>query len=132
MSKDLGRLVRFAAVGALVAAVDFLAIWLLTFAVSRLTAVTIAYPIAVTGHFWLNRVWVFAAESIPVGVQIPRYILTVIICWLCTVGITALALSHLTPNVFLAKILALPCATALSFVLMRRFVFAPRPASGAK
>jgi putative flippase GtrA len=81
-------------------------------------------------HFCLNRWWVFAAADAPAARQLPRYVLTVAACWLCTVGVTGLALAFITTNVFVAKAVALPCATLLGFFLMRGFVFRHQRASG--
>jgi putative flippase GtrA len=55
--------------------------------------------------------------------ELGRYVLTVIICGLCTATVVWLALALLTKNVFVANALALVPATLLSFFLMRRFVF---------
>ena len=111
---------------------DFGLVWIFVHAMQRLAAVAVAYLLAVALHFGLNRWWVFAAADVPAARQLPQYIVTVVACWLCTVGVAALALATFTDNVFVAKAVAIPCATLLAFVLMRQFVFRRPPASGAR
>ena len=43
--------------------------------------------------------------------------------WLCTVAVFSLSLHWLTTNIFVAKIIAVPPTTLLSFAMMRWFVF---------
>jgi putative flippase GtrA len=131
MASGVKKLLRFCVVGGVVAVFDFGLIWIFVHAMPRLAAVAVAYLLAVALHFCLNRWWVFAAADVPAGSQLPSYILTVVVCWLCTMGVAALALTTFTDNVFAAKSLAIPCATLLGFVLMRRFVFRRPPASDA-
>lgn len=114
---------RFCVVGALVAGVDFGALWAFQSFLPKLVAVSLAYFIAVATHYALNKWWVFRAEANVRAAEVVRYVLMVIVCWLCTVGVVWLALRFATSNVFVAKLLAIPPATLLSFVLMRRFVF---------
>ena len=95
-----------------------------------LAAVGLAYLLAVALHFCLNRWWVFAATDAPAVGQLKRYVLVVGACWVCTLAVVALFLATVTPNVFFAKMAAIPPATLLAFVLMRGFVFrAARPNS---
>jgi putative flippase GtrA len=132
MRSALQRPIRFCLVGAAVFALDFFLIWILHRLMPKLLAVSIAYVVAVTVHFCLNRWWVFAAAQDPPARQLARYVPTVAACWACTVGIVWLSLRTLSPNVFLAKALAIPPATLLGFLLMRFFVFrAARPQASA-
>ena len=116
-------LYKFCTVGGVVFCVDFAVLWLCQLFLPRLVAVSIAYFVAVAVHFSLNKWWVFRAEANVRALEVARYVLTVLVCWLCTVGVVWLALRFATSNVFVAKLLAIPPATLLSFVLMRRFVF---------
>lgn len=125
MISDANRLLRFCLVGGLVAVVDFGLIWLFVHLLPQLAAVAIAYLFAVTLHFLLNRSWVFSQAEIAGAGPLKRYAMTVVACWLCTVGVTALSLATVTSNVFLAKAIAIPLATLLGFLLMRGFVFPP-------
>src|SRR5438477_481217 len=125
------KLFRFCVVGGLVALADFSLIWIFVMLMPRLVAVGVAYILAVTLHFLLNRWWVFAAAENPAGSQLARYAVAVAACWLCTIGITGFALTSFTGNVFLAKALAIPPVTLMGFVLMRSFVFANASGEGS-
>ena len=114
---------KFCAVGLLVAGVDFGALWLFQNYLPRLAAVSLAYFVAVAAHFALNKWWVFRAVANVRAPEVARYVFTVFVCWLCTVGVVWLALRLATSSVFVAKLMAIPPATLLSFVLMRKFVF---------
>lgn len=129
-TETFGRLVRFCGVGGAVFAFDFTLIWLFQRVMPPLAAVSLAYILAVTLHFLLNKWWVFEARQPVSGGELVRYALTVLACWAATVTVVWAALRAVTENVFLAKALAIPPATLLGFVLMRRFVFPPRPAGG--
>lgn len=131
MSPEAKRFVRFCATGLVVAGFDFGLIWIFVHFMPRLAAVSVAYPIAVGLHFCLSRWWVFAVSNEPVRAQLPRFLVVVLLCWICTVGVTAAAKATVTPSIFVAKAIAIPFATLLSFLLMRQRVFLRRPASGA-
>jgi putative flippase GtrA len=115
--------VKFCVVGALVAALDFGALWLFKQFMPRLLAVSLAYFIGVSTHFCLNKWWVFGARANLHAAELARYILTVLACWLCTMAIVSLALRFITENIFIAKATAIPPTTILGFLLMRFFVF---------
>ena len=114
---------RFGVVGVLVFGIDFAALWLFKHFVPRLVAVSLAYFLAVATHFSLNKWWVFRAQASVRGMELARYVLTVVVCWLCTISVVWLALQFVTNNVFVAKLIAIPLASLLSFLLMRGFVF---------
>ena len=117
------KVLRFLIVGGLVCGVDFFLLGLLRNFLSTMTAVSLAYITAVSVHYCLNKWWVFDSR-LPVDVrELARYLLAVLACWLCTVAVVWLMLHFVTGNVFLAKFAALFPATAISFVLMRWFVF---------
>ena len=120
MSRSFGK---FCLVGGLVFGVDFAALWLFQKFLPRLAAVSLAYFLAVAVHFALNKWWVFRAEANVRAPEVVRYVFTVLVCWVCTVSVVWLALRLATSNIFVAKLIAIPPATLLSFVLMRKFVF---------
>jgi putative flippase GtrA len=119
----IGSAFRFSVVGAVVAGFNFALLWLFTRIVPELVAVAIAYVLAVALHFTLNKLWVFGSRTTVRGGEVWRYVLTVVICALCTSTAVWFAFRFVTKNVFVANILALVPATLLSFLLMRRFVF---------
>ena len=119
----LGKAMKFCVVGVLVCGVDFAAIWLLKQLLPRLTAVSIAYFIAVAMHFCLNKWWVFGTRTNLHASELARYVATVLACWLCTMAVVFLALQFITGDIYLAKAVAIPPTTVLGFLLMRAFVF---------
>jgi putative flippase GtrA len=120
------RLLRFCTVGAAVAAIDFGMVWLLSGRFPPLVAVSIAYFTAVCCHFLLNKMWVFQCRRSDYIRQIIEYSTVVIASWLTTIAIVHLCLSHITTNVLIAKLIALPPATLIAFLLMQLLVFRRR------
>jgi putative flippase GtrA len=125
----ISRFLRFCAVGISVAAVDFGLVWILSPRLRPLIAVSIAYLTAVCCHFLLNKMWVFRCSRTDYAKQLAQYALAVTGCWLTTVGVVQLSLSTITSNILLAKLIAVPPATIVGFVLLQLFVFASRKKS---
>ena len=119
------RMVRFGVVGGAVLLVDLGVIGMLRAWLPPLVTVSVAYAVAVSVHFMLNRLWVFGSRNGAYGGQILRYLLNLAFCWLCTVALVSLSLHCVSSNLFLAKLLALPPTTCLGFLLLRYFVFKP-------
>ena len=129
---------RFCAVGLFVFCVDFSALWLFHKFLSDLVAVSLAYFVAVSVHFYLNKFWTFGSRAKPPAAELARYGMTVFACWLCTITVVSLALWFLSRDwpvvnlilkwvpvspVFIAKFAAIPLSALLSFALLRWFVF---------
>jgi putative flippase GtrA len=122
------RFLRFCTVGGTIAAVDFGLVWLLSGRIPPLVAVSIAYLTAVCCHFLLNKMWVFRCTRSDYVRQLIQYLSVVIASWLTTITIVHFCLSSFTTNVLIAKLFAVPPATAVAFLLMQFFVFRrPRP-----
>ena len=140
----IGVAFRFCAVGLFVFGVDFSALWLFHKFLPDLVAVSLAYFVAVSVHFCLNKFWTFGSRVKPPPAELARYGLTVFACWLCTVTVAWLGLWFLSRDwsvvnlilkrvpvspVFIAKFAAIPPSALLSFALLRWFVFrSARPA----
>lgn len=120
----ISRFLRFCAVGVSVAAVDFGLLCILSPWLRPVIAVSIAYLTAVCCHFLLNKMWVFRCSRTDYAKQLSQYALAVTGCWLTTVGVVKLCLSTVTSNILLAKLIAVPPATIVGFVLLHLFVFA--------
>lgn len=116
-------------VGSTVAVIDFSLVWILSRWLSPLVAVSIAYVGAVCCHFLLNKMWVFQCSRTDHAKQVAQYAMSVTGCWLTTLGVVRLSLSTITSNVLLAKLIALPPASLVGFVLLRCFVFASKKKS---
>ena len=114
---------RFATVGASVAVVDFSFVALLCRLLPPLVAVSIAYFIAVTCHFLLNKFWVFRCRRKDYKKQLVEYGAVILNNWFITIVVVQVSLSTFTSNVLIAKLCAIPCATMCNFLLMQLVVF---------
>jgi putative flippase GtrA len=117
------RFVRFATVGASVAVIDFSCVALFSRLLPPLVAVSIAYFIGVTCHFLLNKFWVFRCRRKDYAKQLVQYGGVILNNYIITVVVVQICLSTFTSNVLIAKLCAIPCATACNFLLMQLFVF---------
>jgi len=122
------RFMRFATVGASVAAIDVSSVAVLSRFLPPLVAVSFAYFIGVTCHFLLNKFWVFRCRRKDYGKQLVQYGLVTLNNWFITVVVVQVCLSTFTSNVLIAKLCAVPCATLCNFLLMQMVVFRRDPA----
>jgi putative flippase GtrA len=117
------RVIYFLIVGALVCGVDFGTLSVLKRLLPTMAAVSIAYAAGVSTHFCLNKWWVFESRT-PVNFrEVTRYLLMVLVCWLCTVAVVWAMLHLFTNNVYIARTAAIPPATIAGFLLLKSFVF---------
>ena len=122
---------RFATVGATVAAIDFGSVAIFSRFLAPLIAVTVAYFIGVTCHFLLNKFWVFRCRRSDYLKQLVQYGAVILNSWIITIIVVHLCLSTFTSNVLIAKLFSIPCATMCNFLLMQFVVFrAQRSGSG--
>jgi len=117
---------RFLTVGGLVFGLDITAVWVLQWIAPPLLAVSLAYITAVILHFWLNRQWVFKDRDGNLAEQTLRYVFMSAIGWMTTLILVELNLRTFTKSVVIAKLLAIPFVTILSFSLLKWFVFPAR------
>jgi putative flippase GtrA len=125
----LTKLLRFAVVGLLVAAVFMGLNRLLGPAVGKQGAFLLSYPPALAVHFWLNRWWTFTSRTAVTGRQVGEYLGMVAITFVLQWGVFN-ALSRWTqlPG-WLEAGLANVAQTAISFVFMQLRIFGtPRKA----
>ncbi len=125
--EQLWRAFRFGSTGVVVCAVDLALVWVLSHFLWPAIAVSTAYLTAVCLHFCLNKWWVFKNHEANYGSQTLRYGLTVLACWLCTLLVFSAALRLLTSGIMIAKLIAIPPTTLLSYLLMKNFVFGFSP-----
>jgi putative flippase GtrA len=117
------RFLRFATVGGSVAVIDFSGLAIFSRVFPPLVAVTIAYFIAVSCHFLLNKFWVFRCRRSDYAKQLVQYGGVILTNWVITIVVVHLCLSTFTSNVLIAKLFAIPCATMCNFFLMQLVVF---------
>jgi len=128
--RDLHRLFRFCFVGAAVFCIDFSLLWLFLVVLPPMGAVSLAYLLAVMSHFFLTKIWVFEAVHPVSRREIAGYLIVVAASWACTAGVAWTSLRLLSDNVYIAKALAIPPTTLVSFVLMKRLAFRASHAAG--
>jgi putative flippase GtrA len=117
------RFLRFCAAGGTVAIVDFGSAWTLSHILAPVFAVSLGYFAAATCHFLLNKLWVFKCQRRDYLRQLTWYGLTVFTCWLTTVTVVIAVLPLVSSNIILAKLIALPPASMVAYVLMQLVVF---------
>lgn len=86
-------------------------------------ASALGYAVSIGQSYLLNRNWTFAGGAmLPVGPQMARFVGVNIVVGVIFSGLTSVLAPSL--GVRLASLVALVPATGLSFLAMRRFVFA--------
>ncbi|MBV9999010.1 MAG: GtrA family protein [Verrucomicrobia bacterium] len=126
------KIARFLIVGGGCALLDCSIVWALGFFLPPLAAVSAGYLAGVSCHFVLNKFWVFRCRRSDYGRQLAQYGLNAVCCWLLTLTAVHFCLGTLTTNLLVAKLFALPPATALGFCILHGLVFRKRsPASTA-
>lgn len=98
---------------------------------AQLVAVSAGYLAGVGCHFFLNKFWVFRCRRSDYGWQLAQYGLNAVGCWLITLAAVHFCLGTFTPNLLVAKLFALPPATALGFCVLHGMVFRERSPVGA-
>ena len=117
------RFARFCTVGGFITCLDLLLVALLSQWLPPFAAVSLSYLIVISCHFSLNKFWVFRCSREDYLRQIIQYLLSAFLTWLTTICVVKLTLGWITSSVVVAKILALPPATLVGFLVMRLFVF---------
>jgi putative flippase GtrA len=125
------KLARFLATGGGCAVLDCSLVWVLGFFLPPLVAVSAGYLAGVSCHFVLNKFWVFRCRRSDYGRQLTQYGLNAGCCWVMTVAAVHFCLKTFTTNLLLAKLFALPPATAVGFCVLRGVVFRERSPAGA-
>jgi dolichol-phosphate mannosyltransferase len=83
--------------------------------VHHIAAATIAFIVAVTNNFWLNRHWTFGARDGHAGFQAARFFTVSVLAFLFSLAVLELLVSAGTPKV-LAQAVSLIAATPLNFL----------------
>ena len=114
---------RAGGTGATVAALNFVALWILVHFFGPRVSFSIAFLIALAAHFTLSKFWTFRDRSAAWGRQIPQYLLVAMISYLIQLSIFQSAMSFLGLRVFGANALAILVGAAVGFLLMHAWVF---------
>jgi putative flippase GtrA len=123
LSERWARLLRYGCVGAFIFGLDFSLVFLIGKVLPPIATVSIAYFVAVSLHFCLNKWWVFGARNGCSLRELLSYAGTAALCWACTVLTVKAALASFTHNLLVAKMTAVIPTMLLGFFLMRLVVF---------
>jgi putative flippase GtrA len=130
------RFLLFLLVGATAAAVNIIARILLNYVVSFQIAVILAYPLALTLAFYLNRRYVFDADSGTVAGQYSRFILVNLVAlvqvWAVSVGLADWVLPAIGYDYhreLVAHAIGVASPTFTSYFLHKFFTFRPERSS---
>jgi putative flippase GtrA len=84
--------------------------------VHHLAAATIAFAVAVSNNFWLNRHWTFGARDGHAGFQAARFFTVSLVAFLFSLGVLELLISAFAAPKVLAQAISLAAATPLNFI----------------
>jgi putative flippase GtrA len=124
---DAGRVLRFVAAGGFVAVVNIGGTAVLYRAVGLpiQASVAIAYLAAITTHFTLQRVFVFAGQAgfaLSLGAQVRRYAALAAVQYPLTAGLVAVLTSAGLPGLA-SVVVAAVIVTPVTFIIMRTRLF---------
>jgi dolichol-phosphate mannosyltransferase len=112
------QLFKFACVGGTGTALNLAVFTLLAVGldVHHLVAATVAFLVAVTNNFWLNRHWTFGAQDGHAGFQAARFFTVSVFAFLIQVGVLELLVSSFGAPKVLAQAISLVVATPFNFI----------------
>jgi len=84
--------------------------------VHHLVAATIAFLVAVTNNFWLNRHWTFGARDGHAGFQAARFFAVSVFAFAIQLGVLELLVSGLGAPKVMAQAVSLVVATPFNFL----------------
>jgi dolichol-phosphate mannosyltransferase len=84
--------------------------------VHHLMAATIAFIVAVTNNFWLNRHWTFGAGDGHAGFQAARFFTVSVLAFLFSLAVLELLIGALGAPKVLSQAVSLVAATPLNFL----------------
>ena len=122
-------IVRFLAVGACAAALQFLVLWgLLRGAGLPYQAATLlAYAASVVFHFLANRYFTFRASGAPRGREMLRYGVLLVVNGALTLGIVTACVEWAGTTPYAATLVAIGATVLVGFGISRYWVFALAP-----
>ena len=123
------QLLKFLCVGGTGYALNLVVFTLLAVGldVHHLAAATIAFIVAVTNNFWLNRHWTFAAGDGHAGFQAARFFTVSVLAFLFSLAVLQLLVGVLGVPKVPAQAVSLACATPLNFLGNKMWSFGRGP-----
>ncbi len=124
MTELARQFIRFGVVGIVNTTIGLAAIYTLMFFgnVGAATANAGGYAIGLLVSFVLNRTWTFQSSQ-PVRYVLPRYLLTVGMCYLLNLGVVLFCIRTIHLNAYLSQFLGIGIYTSCVFLSCRWFVF---------
>jgi dolichol-phosphate mannosyltransferase len=112
------QLARFVCVGGTGTVLNLAVFWLLAVAldVHHLVAATVAFLVAVTNNFWLNRHWTFGAQDGHAGFQAARFFAVSVFAFAIQLSVLELLISSFGAPKLLAQAISLVIATPFNFL----------------
>lgn len=122
---ELGKLVRFAAVGVLNTAIGLGIIYLLQIGLKQdyRFANAVGYTLGIINSFVLNRIWTFRNRDNRIARQGVRFLLSAGICWLIQLGFLTFMVEVVRLHENLAQPAGMVVYTGLNYLANRFFVF---------
>ena len=112
------QLLRFVCVGGTGTVLNLAVFWLLAVGldVHHLVAATVAFLVAVTNNFWLNRHWTFGAKDGHAGFQAARFFAVSVFAFAIQLSVLELFITDFGAPKLLAQAVSLVIATPFNFL----------------
>ena len=112
------QLIKFCAVGGSGYALNLavFALCAVTLGIHHLVAATIAFIVAVSNNFWLNRHWTFGARDGHAGFQAARFFAVSVCAFLFSLAVLELLVAGLGVPKVASQALSIATATPLNFI----------------
>jgi putative flippase GtrA len=123
------RILRYAVVGGLVMGVFTGLNWLLGHRFGKDVSFVLAYPPAVTLHFWLNKKWTFGCMRTDASRQISEYLLMVLVTFVVQAVVFKLLTAFTTLPGWAAAGAANAAQMIITFLVMQYRIFGRAPGS---
>jgi putative flippase GtrA len=117
------KVTRAATTGAVVAALNFVSLWIFVHIFSPRVSFSLAFLIALAAHFTLSKFWTFRDRSAEWARQIWQYLIVALISYLIQLTLFQSAITFLGLRVFEANAVAIVVGTIAGFSLMHSWVF---------
>jgi len=123
----VARILRYGVVGGLVMVVFTGLNWLLGHRFGKDVSFILAYPPAVSLHFWLNKKWTFGCTRTDAGRQVSEYLVMVLVTFLIQAAVFWLLTTTTTLPGWAAAGAANAAQMAITFFVMQFRIFRKMP-----
>ncbi|MEA4890548.1 MAG: GtrA family protein [Clostridiaceae bacterium] len=124
----LWQFIRFSMVGTISTVSMFVAYYIVIYlGFSPYTANTAGFLISVCCSYFLNRIWVFNEQNLPVRLTSIRFFLVNLFCYLLSYGITYVMIDVLGLSKLLPPVVSVLLTGPVNFILCRNWAFKQKP-----